>query len=208
MPRPLLGKVAKMRKKERLNHWLRHVMDEETDKIVSSWDTAVLDAIEISGSAWRNGGFKSYNCLNYPQFDICKSFDSWSEEQQDLLHECTDVILAEQVWEHLNFPYRAGRNVLRMLRPGGRFLLTTPFLLRVHGIPSYSDCSRWTADGMKYFLEECGFDAGSIETYSWGNKECAAAHISNEMWFEYQPGMNLENDPIYPCVVWALARKK
>jgi SAM-dependent methyltransferase len=199
---------AHLRKKEHVNHWIRRVLDEETDKIVSSWDTATLDAIEISGTAWRNAGFRHYQSLQYPQFNICDPADSWSEENMRLAQGSADVILAEQVWEHLRYPYRAGKNVFSMLRPGGRFLLTTPFLVRIHGIESYSDCTRWTTEGMACFLEECGFDPAQIQTFAWGNKECAASHVQNEMWFEYQKGMNLENDPIYPCVVWAVATKQ
>jgi len=194
--------------KKPVKHWLRRVLDDETDKIVASWNVPSLDAVEISGTAWRAAGFQSYASLTYPQFDICEPVESWSDENAKLANETVDVVLAEQVWEHLKYPYRAGRNVLRMLRPGGRFLLTTPFLVRVHGPPAYSDCSRWTAEGMKYFLEECGFDPDGVQTFSWGNKECAAAHITNDMWFGYQKGMNLKNDPTYPCVVWAVATKR
>jgi SAM-dependent methyltransferase len=194
--------------KKPVKHWLRRVMEDETQKIVASWETSPLDAIEISGKAWSNLGFRSYVSLNYPLFDICAPAEAWSEENAGYAREAADVVFAEQVWEHLLYPYRAGRNVLNMLRPGGRFLLTTPFLVRVHSTKKYSDCSRWTADGMKYFLEECGFDPDGIQTFSWGNKECASAHITNGMWLEYQKGMNLKNDPIYPCVVWAVATKR
>lgn len=196
-----------MAHKIKVNHWLRLVMDDATDRLVSSWDVANMDALEISGSAWNKGGFKSYRSVQYPNFDICVPFDEWSPQAKELLVESADIVFAEQVWEHLHYPYRAAQNVKRLLRPGGRFVLTTPFLLRVHGIEQYSDCSRWTPDGMKYFLEEVGFEIDKIYSDAWGNKECAAAHITNEMWFEYQDGMNLENDPIYPCVVWAVAQK-
>ncbi len=194
--------------KKRVNHWLRRVMEEETDKLVATWGTASLDAIEISGTAWRDAGFRSYVTLAYPEFDIGTPSEDWSEDCAKYAHEAADVILAEQVWEHLRFPYRAGRNVLGMLRPGGRFLLTTPFLVRIHNTRNYSDCTRWSAEGMRYFLEECGFDPDGIQTFSWGNRECAAAHVQNEIWFEYQKGMNLQNNPTYPCVVWAVARKR
>ena len=140
-----------MGKKERVNHWLRRVLDEETDKVVASWNTSDLDAIEISGGAWRNAGFRNYTSLQYPEFDVCQPTEVWSSNHSGIAHEAADVVLAEQVWEHLRYPYRAGRNVLNMLRPGGLFLLTTPFLVRVHGVNRYSDCSRWTAEGMKYF---------------------------------------------------------
>ena len=196
-----------MLKKKHVNHWLRKTLDKETEKIVSEWTVEDLDAIEVSGDAWSEVGFKSYRTLHYPHFDICKPFEDWPNEQQEELFQSADVVLAEQVWEHLRYPFRACRNTLTMLRPGGRFLLTTPFLLRVHGIEDYSDCTRWTPEGMKYFLEECGFDPKAIQTFAWGNRECAASHILNDVWFDHQIGMNLENDPIYPCVVWAVATK-
>ena len=33
--------------------------------------------------------------------------------------------------------------------------MIVPFLIRVHNVPI--DCSRWTEDGLKFHLEECGF---------------------------------------------------
>lgn len=193
--------------KRRSKHWLRTTLDEETGKLVAGWDRSNLDAIEISGSAWKGANFRSFVSLSYPEFDICDPQASWSEENARCASGSADVILAEQVWEHLKYPYRAGRNVLNMLRPGGRFLLTTPFLVRVHATKQFPDCSRWTADGMTHFLEECGFDPAGIQTFSWGNKDCAAAHIISSGWLDYQKGMSLANDPIYPCVVWAVATK-
>ena len=189
------------------NHWLRRVMDAETNAIVMGWDTGTLDAIEISGSAWKNAGFKSFRRVNYAEFDVCTPYDDWPDALKTELVESADVVLAEQVWEHLAYPYRATLNVLRMLRPGGRFLVTTPFLVKVHGPPEHSDCSRWTAEGMQFFLEECGFDPATISVESWGNKECAAAHLTSEVWLDYAEGMNLENDPTYPCMVWAVGQK-
>ena len=196
-----------LNKKGKSGHWLRRVLDQETEKLVQSWSPSSLNAIEISGTTWRKAKFKTYQSLQYPDFDICVPFEDWPAQQQKRLAESADVVLAEQVWEHLRYPYRAGKNVLRMLKPGGRFLVTTPFLLRIHGVEDYSDCSRWTPEGMSCLLEECGFDPAQTEAFSWGNKECAAAHINNEIWFQYQDGMNLENDPIYACVVWAVGRK-
>ena len=210
------SKVSKMRKdkrlyvvdkKVRINNWMRVVLDEETEKLVSAWNVSSYDAVEISGTAWKRAGFRNYTSLKYPEFDICQPVELWSEKTRRTAVESADVVLAEQVWEHLRFPYRAAQNVLKILRPGGRFLITTPFLVRIHGIKNYSDCTRWTPEGMRYFLEECGFDPDSIETFSWGNKECAASHVLNEVWLPFQEGMRLENDPTYPCVVWAVARK-
>ena len=131
-----------------------------------------------------------------------------STSAKSALDETFDIIIAEQVWEHLLWPYRAGRNVYQMLRPGGYFLMQTPFLLRVHEIPT--DCSRWTETGMKYFLAECGFDLDKVKTGSWGNRMAAKANLKYGNNFpQYHPWLhrNLKNDPRFPVQVWALAQK-
>ncbi len=175
--------------------WLRIVMDRETQRLVGALDVEKLRVLEISGTSWQGRfPFRSYRSVSYPEFDVC---DAPLDEQFDL-------IIAEQVWEHLLRPYRAARNVHQMLSDGGKFLVTTPFLVRFH--PQPYDCSRWSETGMKYFLEECGFPLDQTFTASWGNLPCVRANL--HVWRRYLPGIHsLENDPLYPAVVWALATK-
>ena len=153
-----------------------------------------LDALEISaGTAWRHLGFRSFTEANYPQFDICR----------DVLDQRFDLIIADQVFEHLLWPYRAARNVHTMLKPGGCFLVTVPFLIRIHREPE--DCTRWTETGLRHFLAECGFPLQTTRTASWGNRACVMAnfrHWSRRGWFG-----SLRNEPDFPVAVWALARK-
>jgi SAM-dependent methyltransferase len=172
--------------------WARVVMNAETDKLIRRLGPADMDALEISGTYWERLGWKSYRSVQFPEFDLTK----------DVLADRFDVILAEQVLEHVTHPYRAVGNVRKMLRPRGWFLVTTPFMIRLHaGV----DCTRWTAKGMRYFLEECGF--GRIKVGAWGNRECVVANL--ESWMRYQPeAHSLENDSKLPVVVWALAQKR
>jgi SAM-dependent methyltransferase len=153
-----------------------------------------LDVLEISGGPqWtREFTFRSHTVTSFPEFDICAQ----------TLVERFDVIIADQVFEHLKWPYRAGRNVLEMLKPGGHFIITVPFLVRVHNSPV--DCSRWTEEGLSCFLQECGFDAASIITDSWGNRACLKANLT--AWRKRGLG-SLANEPEYPLVVWAFAQK-
>jgi SAM-dependent methyltransferase len=177
------------------HHWVRTVMDRETRQLVQSIGPQQLNALEISGRTWgRIEQFKTYRSVHYPDFDICA----------DTLPEQFDLILAEQVWEHLLWPYRAGKNVYAMLRPGGHFLITTPFLIRIHG-GWYSDCTRWTETGIKHFLAECGFGLEKIQTGSWGNRACVRANFKSWAW--KWPWRSLRNEPDFPVVVWALAQK-
>ena len=176
-------------------HWTRVVMDRETESFMHSLPFEQMHAVEISGTKWQNFGFASYRSAPYPEFDICEG---------PLAREAFDVVIAEQVWEHLLWPYRATRHVYEMLRPGGWFINTTPFLYKVHGHPV--DASRWTELGMSHLLAEGGFDPHQIRTNSWGNRACIRANLRFSP--NYVPWKHsLKNEPDFPVVVWAFARK-
>jgi SAM-dependent methyltransferase len=176
--------------------WLRQVMNRETEKLVAGLNPQSLKVCEISGTNWNKPGFfREHVAPSYPEFDICNG----------PYPDRFDLVIAEQVFEHLLWPYRAGRNVYEMLNPGGHLLISTPFLLKIHNHPV--DCSRWTELGMKHFLAECGFPLDKIQTSSWGNKSCVKANLGPR-WVVYDKTWHsLENDPEYPIVVWALATK-
>jgi hypothetical protein len=177
-----------------INQWQRVVMNRETDRLIGELDPGRLSALEISGGQWKDRGFAHYASVGYPDYDICSM----------VLDERFDVIIAEQVFEHVLWPYRAVRNVFQMLNPGGAFLITTPFLVRIHGHPI--DCSRWTELGIRHLLAEGGFDIDRIKTGSWGNQACVRSNFLR--WTPYSPWLHsLKNEPDYPIVVWALARK-
>jgi hypothetical protein len=92
-----------------------------------------------------------------------------------------------------------------MVKDGGYFLITTPFLIKIHNYPI--DCSRWTPLGLKYFLAECGFELDSIHVGSWGNRACVVGNFDRWMPFN-RKRHSLLNEEDFPVVVWALARKK
>jgi len=174
--------------------WCRIVMNRETQKIVTGLDIPRLDALEVSGNRWQSTPFRSYRSVSYPEFDLCRPPSGIS----------TDLVIAEQVFEHLLRPYRAGKAVYDLLRPEGFLLITTPFLIKIHDAPV--DCSRWTETGIRYFLAECGFPFEKIRTGSWGNRKCVVSNFRR--WTPYLKGIHrLENEPEFPMVVWALAGK-
>lgn len=176
-------------------HWCRVVMDRTTAEYVAGLDTARLDCLEISGTKWRTAGFRSYQTASYPDYDVCAGPHRT---------EGYDVVIAEQVLEHVLWPYRAVKHVYEMLRPGGVFVVTTPFLLRVHAYPV--DCSRWTELGLKHLLAEGGFPMDGIRTGGWGNRACVRGNLNR--WANWIPWRHsLRNEADFPVVVWAFARK-
>ena len=107
--------------------WVRTVMYRECFSFIESLSPHKLDTLEIAaGPQWkRRFQFKSYTAADYPEFDICEG----------RLDRTFDLIIADQVFEHLKWPQRAGKNVFSMLKPGGTFIVTTPFLIRLHDSP-------------------------------------------------------------------------
>ncbi len=177
-------------------------MMRSTREWLGELDLAAMDAAEISGKTGRRFVFQSYDRFRYPKYDICDG----PFETEDGLVRKYDIILANQVWEHLDRPYAAARNVLRMLRVGGYFWLAVPFYIRYHGAPV--DCSRWTARGLKNLLIEAGFDADNIRAEQWGNRAAAARNLEADWPPVYDPESDdLTNDPNCPVCAWALARK-
>jgi SAM-dependent methyltransferase len=174
--------------------WSRVVMNSACRELLAKLDYAGFDTLEISGRAWQAFGFARYRTVEFPAFDVCAG----------PLDERFDLIIAEQVFEHLLYPYRAGRNVHAMLRPGGWFLISVPFLVKVHAYPI--DCTRWTALGLRHFLHECGFPLEQIEAGAWGNRDCVIANF--DRWVAYEPDAHdLRNEPDFPYHVWALAQR-
>ena len=174
--------------------WTRKVADQETRRLVARLDPRRLSVLEISGQSWRDFGFASYRSAEFPGFDIC----------EQVLPERFDLIIAEHVFEHLRWPYRAAKNVLQMLAPSGHFLIVTPFLYKVH--PNPLDCVRWTEQGLRYFLEDAGFPEGQTTSGSWGNRRCIEATFRREYRLFNRFLHPIDTEPDYPVVVWALAR--
>jgi SAM-dependent methyltransferase len=178
--------------------WARIVMYDKLEAFMRGFDPRSTRVLAISSRRhFERFNFDHFKTVQFPTFDICR----------DRLNECFDLIIADQVFEHVKYPYRAARNVHAMLAPGGWFLITTPFLIRYH--PEPLDCSRWTRQGMAYFLEESGFAPENIQTFQWGNRQWISAHMRQApFWPQRGFTGSLRNEEDFPVVVWALAQKE
>src|SRR5262249_25394392 len=129
LPKSLRIKDIAVRMGFNTTDWVRVVMYQECNAFIESIEPETIDVLEISGggvggnSQWRQRfKFGSYTSTSFPDFDICAG----------VVDRQFDLIIADQVFEHLAWPMRAGRNVYTMLRRGGYFFFATPFLIRIH----------------------------------------------------------------------------
>ncbi len=66
-----------------------------------------------------------------------------------------DMVLSTQVAEHVPNPWNYFCEAMRVLKPGGKIVVTTHGVWEDHGAPM--DFRRWSADGLRKDLELAGF---------------------------------------------------
>jgi SAM-dependent methyltransferase len=75
--------------------------------------------------------------------------------------ESFDAVLSTQVLEHVTDPRRYLSEAFRVLRPGGRLLLTTHGIFVWH--PDPGDYWRWTGEGLRLAVRQAGFEVAHFE---------------------------------------------
>ena len=180
----------------------RIVMHKSARQMIRALGNETLDVAEISGKWGSFMRFRSYERFLYPEFDICEGpvVDDAGKPRK------FDLVIANQVWEHLDRPYRATKHVRRMLKKQGHFFVAVPFFIPLHAAPV--DNSRWSARGLKNLLIEAGFPEDGIDAHQWGNRNAAQRNLETPWPPDYREREDsLENDPEMPICAWALARK-
>jgi SAM-dependent methyltransferase len=80
--------------------------------------------------------------------------------------EVFDTVICTQVLEHVTEPWEAVAEMSRVLRPGGKCIITAPFLVPFHGDPG--DYYRFTRDGMRYLCYRTGLEVLEVGEYGGG----------------------------------------
>jgi SAM-dependent methyltransferase len=177
-------------------HWQRMVMYDAVDAHIASLDPPRRTAAEISGDAHGAKPWKAYSNLAYPEFDLCAPI----EEPRQF-----DVVICEQVLEHVVDPFAAAANLRELCAPGGHVIVSTPFLIKVHelALGAIFDYWRFTPRGLRLLLERSGLEVDEIGT--WGNRQCVIGNFNR--WSAYRRWHSLRNEPDFPVQVWAFARR-
>jgi SAM-dependent methyltransferase len=71
------------------------------------------------------------------------------------------TVVCAEVLEHVSNPTSVLCNIKKMLAPGGKLIITTPFAFPVHNYPS--DYWRYTPDGLRLLLTDAGFSGIHVE---------------------------------------------
>ena len=156
------------------------------DKNRQVWLAAVLSSIPKGARILDAGAGEQRNralCkhLNYVSQDFCQytgggelpeglQIGKWDTSRIDLVCDITaipespnsfDAILCTEVLEHVPDPTKALDEFARLLRPGGKLILTAPFASLVHMAPHHY-CSGFSRYWYEYHLPLRGFAITSI----------------------------------------------
>jgi SAM-dependent methyltransferase len=126
----------------------------------SARNTTTRRAIEFGGS---NGYIR--RMLDGATYEIAQNFPE--VDIQNLIgyvDDSYDIVVIDNVLEHVADPKRAVSEIFRILKAGGICICLTPFLIKIHGYPK--DYWRFTASGLK----EIFADFGEVRVWSWGNR--------------------------------------
>lgn len=177
-------------------HWQRTILNRSVAEHLARLGSERLRGAEISGDFHAGRPWGSYRSLDYPAFDLCRP---------PAEHDRYDVVICEQVLEHVRDPWRAAATLSALCLPGGHVVVSTPFLIRVHELPAYGmpDFWRFTPSGLRLVLESAGLEVDAV--HSWGNRDCVAGNL--DRWSAYRPWHSLRNEPDLPVQVWAFARR-
>jgi SAM-dependent methyltransferase len=176
--------------------WQRVPLNEAVSRHLDALGPSALTAAEISGAAYAVKPWARFDSLDYPEFDLCAPLDG---------RDSYDVVICEQVMEHVVDPSAAAANLLGLCKPGGHVIVSTPFLIRVHELPMYGmhDYWRFTPRGLRTLLERAGLEVTEVD--HWGNRRVVAGNF--DRWPAYRRWHSLRNEPDLPVQVWAFARR-
>ena len=177
-----------------LEQWQRVALYDAVDRHIERLGPAALEAAEISGDNHAAKPWKRFENLDFPAFDLVAPLSRRAE---------FDVVICEQVIEHVDDPWLAAENLRGLSRPGGHVIVSTPFLIRVHELPAYGmkDYWRFTPRGLRTLLERAGLEVDEVG--SWGNRACVTGNLDH--WPAYRRWLSLRNEPDIPVQVWAFA---
>ncbi len=74
-----------------------------------------------------------------------------------------DTVVCQQVLEHVSRPWRAVAEFRRVLKPGGKVIVSVPHLSRRHELPH--DYFRYTQEGLVSLLKDTGYEILEVAPY-------------------------------------------
>ena len=127
----------------------------------------------------------------------------WSGAEIPLDAESVDCVMATEFLEHHSDPENVLKEILRVMKPHGKFFATVPFIWNLHEIPH--DEYRYTPYSLERFLKAAGFK--SIEIKALGGWNLSFAQMIG-LWLTFSKMGGIKRAllkwAIFPFYVWLI----
>ncbi len=137
----------------------RRLLDKDLSEACDSLQGLIVDL----GGEWehRRGAFRppetvraSWICVNLEP-DVAPDVVG-DIARAPIVDSCADAVVCTEVLEHVPAPERVLAEAHRLLRPGGRSIVSVPFMSPIHADPD--DYQRYTATKLAMLLTAAGFN--------------------------------------------------
>lgn len=144
-----------------------------------------------------------YDELAYPPHDAM--------DLKDIATGSVDMYLADNLLEHIENPFLAAEEAMRVVKPGGSIVFTLPFMIGLHEEPEYW---RITPTGLKRILSGCQI----IQVDHWGNREdCIEylkspgtsnpVHVPEKVRQSATKACTIIEHTQWPLMIWVVAKR-
>ncbi len=210
------------------NDHIRHFLYESIyDNLKNlSWEDRQYDILDF-GSKWfgdPDGGWQTFMRDIFKDLvgtaninHILGTFPEYNiEDLHQMPSNSVDVVVADQVLEHVQRPWLASAEIHRVLKKDCLAIVATPGLYPIH--PSPLDCWRIMPDGYKVLFPES--DWRTIIMDMWGTRERVGFEYTNNVdlmkgapTYTVEEAMQQESfvrasDKLCPMQLWWIGRKR
>jgi SAM-dependent methyltransferase len=109
-----------------------------------------------AGSTNLHPALINLDLLHGPSVHVCAS-----AEQLPFPDEIFDLVLSQEVLEHVRDPFQAMREMKRVLKTGGVLYCQVPFVIGYH--PGPTDFWRFTREGIAALIEQAGLTCNEVK---------------------------------------------